>query len=163
MMKNIANGSVSEMKYNEFQIFAEMIKGYLLDCSKSVESTITIDEDLQNIKGGVSKHISINDIIKSCNSFYLKQFTEEYDKFYANKMNRVKIIDSLYDEIDSISKSKNQFVIRVGRWSQCEAMTYQPPFRKPKTDDDKSFGATRTVLNYDGEFVPLGWCKCTIK
>ena len=26
----------------------------------------------------------------------------------------------------------------------------------------KSYGKTRTVFDYDGQYIPLGWCKCTI-
>ena len=66
------------------------------------------------------------------------------------------------------NKNDNSFVIRVGRWSQVEFVTFGSDFRSPKTSPGKGgkpkgWGGTRTLFDYNGQYLPMGWCKCTIK
>lgn len=68
---------------------------------------------------------------------------------------KLELINKLFMEIKNITEkeSENSFIIRLGRWSQFEFVTLY--------DENHNFGASRTVLNYDGQYLPMGWCKCT--
>lgn len=172
MLRNIKtrrDGEVTED--NTSQIQAEAIKGYLMNGSTEAclkgEARFVFDRDLANLKE-ISKKITIQDIVKDCNEFYFDEFIKEYDKFYRNTAcSECDRITDLFKELKSIaenSQSKNEFIIRVGRWSQIEFVTYGQDFREPKTRKTGRhlpYGTTRTVFNDDGSYLPLGWCKCT--
>ncbi len=169
LIKNISqkNGDLKEIE--KLQIQTEAINGSLTGNTKKAESLLRINEDLQNIENGVSKKISIKDIIEACNDFYLNQFNDEYRKFYKEAYEKVDKILELSKILKAAVNEKNTFILRVGRWSQCEAVTFEEPFRAPKTSKDKrtgnpkSFGETRSVFNFDGQYIPMGWCKCTVE
>ncbi len=117
---------------------------------------------------GVSKKITKEEIIKSCNNFYLRTFEEDYKKFYKEAVDKVDSITQLYKELKDIASSQtNSFIIKVGRWSQVEYVTYGNDLRDPKTPKRKGkimpWGTTRWVFDNDGQYLPLGWCKCTIE
>ena len=160
----------------ETQIQAEVIKGELLGGSAVSELCISIDAKLQKAnfakrredKPEYIKTITFEDIHKSCNDFYMDEFKEEYDKFYKN------IYDGTEELIVKLKKrleeaiAKGQFIIRVGRWSQVEFVTYKEGFRKPETKKDRfgkplGYGGTRTLFDYDGKYVPMGWCVLSEK
>ena len=63
-------------------------------------------------------------------------------------------LKDLKNQIDRITKEENSFVIRLGRWSQFEFVTLY--------DENKKRGGTRTLFDYNGQYLPMGWCKCTI-
>lgn len=116
----------------------------------------------------MSKNISKAEIIKSCNDFYWQRFEEDYKKFYKNAVDKVDSITQLYKELKEIASSQtDSFILKVGRWSQVEYVTYGQDFRNPKTPARKGkimpYGTTRWLFNNDGEYLPLGWCKCTIE
>ena len=63
-------------------------------------------------------------------------------------------------------KEKNTFIVRVGRFSQLEFVTMEESFRAywdTKKKSIKQNGETRTVFDYDGQYIPLGWCKCKVE
>ena len=72
-----------------------------------------------------------------------------------------KIIDAIPDD------SENEFLLRIGHWSQVEFVTLEENFRNPKTPVRKGkvmpYGTSRIVLNYNGQYLPMGWCKCTVE
>ncbi len=158
------------------QIMAECLKGRLIKGTSESIGEFTIDEDLQKsvitnddpkktfIMG---KKISMDSIIDSCNFFFKSEFDSEYNAFYKDSINKTLYISSLKEEIEKITSSSNQFLIRVGRWSQVEFVTLEERLRYPKTPKgrdhrQKPYGTTRTLLDYNGDYVPMGWCKCTL-
>lgn len=145
------------------QIIAEVLKGSLMGSFKRAETTIVIDSDLQKTNQ-LSKKITMTDIIKSCNDFYKTQFDKEFEKFYENDFSEsCDKMDDLDKRIADIVKSNdNSFIIRVGRWSQVEFVTMGSDFRNPKTPTRK-WGGTRTLFDYNGQYLPMGWCKCTVE
>lgn len=174
MLKNIKtdrNGEVVED--NTSQIQAEAIKGYLMNGSSEAcltgEARFIFDRDLENSKV-FSKKITIQDIINDCNKFYFDEFIKEYDKFYKNtacsECDRITYLRKELKSIANNSQNENEFIIRVGRWSQVEFVTFCEGFRSPQTRKDRNgrplpYGKTRTVFNNDGLYLPFGWCKCT--
>ena len=173
-LKNIKTDRDGEVvEHNTSQILAEAIKGYFLrngtDANLVGEARFALDVDLAEEKA-VSKKITIQDIVNACNYFYWREFKTEYEKFYKNACgSECDAITKLHKELKAVAEDaqkQNEFIIRVGRWSQVEFVTFDENFRSPKTRRGKDgkplpYGKTRTVFNYDGLYLPLGWCKCS--
>lgn len=153
---NGESGCLSEK--NSTQVQAEVILGKIVSKESVSQSfNLAIDNDLQKSES-VSKRFSIKDIINECNYFYGENFKLEYEHFYKNSdSEKTELIDNLFMEIKNITEneSENSFIIRLGRWSQFEFVTLY--------DENHNFGTSRTVLNYDGQYLPMGWCKCTVE
>jgi CRISPR-associated protein Csm5 len=112
------------------------------------------------------KQITFEDIQKSCNSFFWKEFVDEYNKFYKNVNDgSEELIVELKNKLDEARNTKGTFIIRIGRWSQVEFVTFEGDFKKPETRVIKGrrldYGTTRTLFDYDGKYVPMGWCILT--
>ena len=173
-LKNIKTDRDGEVvEHNTSQILAEAIKGYFLrngtDANLAGEARFALDVDLAEEKA-VSKKITIQDIVNACNDFYWREFKTEYEKFYKNACgSECDAITKLHKELKAVAEDaqkQNEFIIRVGRWSQVEFVTFDENFRFPKTRRGKDgkplpYGKTRTVFNYDGLYLPLGWCRCS--
>ncbi|MGN0731770.1 MAG: type III-A CRISPR-associated RAMP protein Csm5 [Treponema sp.] len=149
------NGILSEK--NSTQIQAEIIMGKLISKESKPQSfSLIIDKDLQK-SGQLSKRFFIKDIINECNYFYGENFKIEYKRFYKNSDSlKTDLIENLCVEMNNITTKEKDtsFVIRLGKWSQFEFMTLY--------DDNHTYGTSRTVLNYNGQYLPMGWCKCTV-
>jgi len=144
----------------KMQILADVILGNCIEGRDfSGKTDFTLYENF-------SEHLDFNLIRKKCNEFYLREFGEEYKKFYINKNGEEYKIMKLLEKILMEQKSKeNSFIIRLGRWSQVEFVTFQTrkPFtRKGKDGKPLPFGKTRTVFSYSNCFIPMGWCVCSI-
>lgn len=176
MMKNISYDKANEelKAIDKLQMIAEMIQGTLIGGKASSEMISAIDEDLQHAvienekkSFAIDKHISMQEICAACNDFYLQEFNNEYEKFYKPCVDGVKIVNELRQILQTSVAMPHTFIIRIGRWSQVEFVTFEDNFRNPKTPVRKgkqqSYGGTRTVLDYNGEYVPMGWCRCTVK
>lgn len=173
-LNNVFFDSVTEeLETKSMQIFSELIPGRLLGYSPVSEFTIRINKNLQQKKNdyfSINEKISIKEIAKSCNYFFKRQFEVEYPKFYSKPVEHVSKICELKKIIDSIGmEDTNQFLIRLGRWSQVEYVTFCKDFRRPRvpvdrrTGKEKGYGKTRILLNFDDEYIPMGWCLCTLK
>lgn len=182
LLKNISSSN-DELIPLQLQLQAEILRGTLIGGSAKAYTHLIIDEGLQRAsiaenKGKknqafrFNKAISMGDIAKACNYFFMREFKNEYGAFYGDSDDRIAIIKKLKDELDKIDARKDTvsnaagyFMIRVGRWSQVEFVTLEEKFRRPKVPmkggKSRESGTTRTVFDYDGEYVPLGWCKCT--
>lgn len=164
MIKNISpdRRRTGELKAIEkLQIQAEAIKGFLMDSSRTAECSLRLNGDLVKVKDGVTKSIKIQDVINACNDFYWNEFVDEYNKFYKDATEKVAVVARLRKELQKITEKTNQFILRVGRWSQCESVTLEG--FSAKTGMPKKYGTTRTVMDYNGEYLPMGWCKCTVE
>lgn len=154
------------------QIQAEVIRGKLLGGNVSPELCISVNDKLQKAnlaqrrddKPKYLKNISLEDIHASCNWFYWREFEREYEKFYKNVSDgSEEMIVGLKNGLEKARDTPGQFIVRVGRWSQVEFVTLEENFRKPDTKKDRSgrplgSGKTRTLFDYDGKYVPMGWC-----
>lgn len=145
------------------QILAEAIKGFLLGAAEKAETALLIDTNLLSTHQ-IKKKISAKEIVQSCNEFFAEQFYNEFEKFYEDiSDNSCTLINKLEEILSDIkSKDSNTFMVRVGRWSQVEFVTMDSGFRNPKTSK-KKWGGTRTLFDYNGQYLPMGWCKCTIE
>lgn len=173
-LKNISQSNIS----TGMQIQAEIIRGLLIDGQAKTETSITIDVPLQRAKFSdckksfsfgtkTEKVISMSEIADICNDFFIHNFEDEYEKFYKNSTDSTAIIEKLKTVLHDAIDRKDTFIVRLGRWSQVEFLTFQESFRCPnvprRRNKPQEYGTSRTVLDYDGNYVPLGWCKCTYK
>lgn len=186
VLKNIKSSKGSEIykpteKAASMQIQAEVIKGRMTGSCESGETILRINSDLQLCNRPASRHgtqdrqdsvplrqitksISAEEIIAGCNTFYLTQLEKEYEKFYKESDDsEYASIPRLYKTLTEIARAdSDSFIMRVGRWSQVEFVTFGSDFRCPKVREGRGYGDTRTVFNYDGQYLPMGWCKCTL-
>jgi CRISPR-associated protein Csm5 len=174
LLKNVfcdKNGE-SLFSLDKLQIQAESIRGELLGGAAAAGTSITIDTDLQgaSFPGQPPSRIttvSMENIVEACNCFYWNEFDDEYKKFYRNIVDgTTDRVETLKKKLEAASKEKNQFILRLGRWSQVEFVTLDENFRKPDTKrkgKDMGWGNTRTVFSYNGQFVPMGWCIMTLQ
>ena len=166
LVKNISTLKNGELKAMEkLQIQVEAILGSIIGSDKISESVLRINEKLQNLNG-VSRRITADTIINFCNEFYIKQFEDEYEYFYKNAYDKVDLISKLRIILSNSIKEKNTFIVRVGRLSQLEFVPMEENFRAywdSKNKCLKQKGDTRTVFDYDGQYIPLGWCKCKVE
>ena len=175
LLKNIS-ASNDELIPLQLQLQAEVLRGTLIGGSAKAHTHLIIDEGLQRASIAenegkkdqafrFNKAISMGDIAAACNIFFWDEFDSEYKKFYKNAASGTDIIVNLRTQLDAASSTKGSFIVRVGRWSQIEFVTFEEAFRQPKVPmkggKSRESGTTRTVFDYDGEYVPLGWCKCT--
>jgi CRISPR-associated protein Csm5 len=178
ILKNISVGKFTGelAALEKLQIQAEVIKGALLGGKASADMTITVDGDLQKTPFAGRRNeeprklmaLSIKGIMAACNAFYLAAFLNEYRTFYQNSVDStVKSIVELKSLLEAAVEKENQCIIRVGRWIQVEFVTLDENLRKPKTPSIKGrqlgFGGTRIVFDYDGQYIPLGWCILKVK
>ena len=153
------------------QIQAEVLRGELLGGKAISELCISINEKLQKAPFPLKKDgqpkciktITFEDIQKSCNYFFLNEFHGEYEKFYKQVNDGTEeLILRLKNMLEKAVNTRGNFIIRVGRWSQVEFVTLEESFRKPETRIVKGkplgYGGTRTLFDYDGKYVPMGWC-----
>jgi len=153
------------------QLQAEVLRGTLLDGKAVSDIAVEINNNLQKtpINDKYMKTISFEDIRKGCNYFYWREFQKEYDNFYKDVSDGTEsLIVKLKSMLEKAVNTENQFILRVGRWSQVEFVTFEETFRKPETKKDKfgkplGYGATRTLFDYDGKYVPMGWCVLSEK
>lgn len=171
-------GSMKEIDLNETKdgitipskstICAEILKGKLLESSVVGKCRVDINDDL--LKRNGSKSFTIEDLKDACNYFFWREFFDlkgedlkpEWEKFFYGSVEKgFALIHQLRQELERIKESKDSFMIRVGRWSQVEYVTVEKALRYP--DAKKGYGKTRTLFDYNGQFVPLGWCECKIE
>jgi CRISPR-associated protein Csm5 len=165
LLKNISCDKSGESlsALDKLQIQAEAIRGELLEGTACAETTIALDRDLQGASG--ITQITMQELVTACNLFYWDEFQKEYKQFYQHVLDgSTDIIEQLRKKLEAAAQEKNQFMLRLGRWSQVEFVTLAT--RKPDTrrnGKDMGWGKTRTVFSYKGQFVPMGWCIMTIK
>jgi CRISPR-associated protein Csm5 len=152
-------------------IYVEALKGVLLNSENTGGGEITIKNELldnrimlEYNKSYILKrknYHSISVLTNYITQFYNNVFTDEYNKVQEGKMDdSIKAIyDQIANYIDTDMKNNNEILIRIGRWSHIEAVTIEN-FRRPF--NRRGSGKTRTLIQYNGGFYPMGWCAMKI-
>ncbi len=141
----------------------DVIRGKLMGCDSSFVGTLRIG----NVSD-IPHELSIENIIKDCNDFAKSMFDCEKEKIIdALKKRDNDYAFDRYAELERLIKKPlkdNEFLLRLGRFSQREFVTYSNNFRyvEKTKNEDRKWGSTRTMM-YDGsQYLPLGWCLCSI-
>lgn len=109
----------------------------------------------------INKPVKLKEIIAATHYYYQTALKNEEEKFYQGKR-ACEWVDKVF-AIDEEPRADSKTVIRVGRFSHLESMTFnhealrrpEPPTHR-KTREPKAWGTTRNLV--DG-FVPLGFIK----
>lgn len=101
--------------------------------------------------------VSLPDLVRHCNAFYSKRFTNEMGKFYLLphfKETREALRSA---EAKVMALGEDSMLLRIGHYSHVESVTVdnnQPYTRNGKDGTPMPFGTTRTLA--DGR-LPFGW------
>jgi len=159
---------IYKRKQNKIQkqhMFYEIITGELLGGDASGITHIKIDDDLLKAPGDGgyffrNQNLTISLIIQACNSFYKNILKCEEEKFYKNTFIPCGF-DTLKEKIENeIPDNKNICLLRLGRFSQIESITFPKDLRNPRTK--RGYGNTRTLALYNDTYYPIGWIKLEI-
>jgi len=140
---------------------AEVISGKLLGGDGEARLVLSFHQDLprtDNFKG--IRAFKAEELIKACNNFYLAAWANEYARFYEDDQGSRTVAGELNELIKDIRPEKNEFLLRIGRFSQVECVTVND-LRRPW--NKRGYGQSRTVFDRDGVLVPLGWTKARIE
>lgn len=161
----------SEKSPEGVNIYAEVLKGNLLGNNISETGEIAIHDKILNKRVQINENKSfyieereyhiISKLAEYINEFYKSVFIKEYTKVTNGTMNdSIKVIyDQIANYINTDMKNNNKILIRIGRWSHVEAVTIEN-FRRPF--NRRGYGKTRTLIQYNGGFYPMGWCAMKI-
>lgn len=121
------------------------------------------------LKEGMKNGLDVGKLISNCNKFYRGKFEEEYEMVIADLIAREG--DEYYDKYSELSRivkaprKEGEFLLRIGRYSQREFVTYGNDLRfvKSTKNCNPKWGATRTMMLDADSYIPLGWCLCNLK
>lgn len=137
-----------ENRFASINIRSEIIPGLLLGADNQFIGSIKLNSNKQYLK--------VSEIIKNCDDFYFEVFNEEYNRFFQGDpcfLDSLKKISELITQ-----KDEKSCLIRLGRYSQFEAVTMKPfRDRKDKKHISHKHGSTRMLVNYKGKYLPMGW------
>lgn len=122
-------------------------------------TTIALDDRL------INKHLfkitprSFQEIADRCNEFYETALNKEYELFYRDApdelYNGYKYIDDAFSNLNQ----DREFMVRLGRHSQIEYLT----FSTERAPGKKAFETkTRTLFKYKNMLLPMGWVRCAL-
>jgi CRISPR-associated protein Csm5 len=151
--KRLENNRLSDSS-KSWQMFYEVTNSLLSSFDYEDNMISDIGEirinDIINEKLNFYKKITLDDIKEACNSFYIEKAKNEFDKFFKNDGSYFSILLSNIQEI-----YKNQFILRLGKFSQFEFITLDNFNEiKPKVRE-----RSRNILE---DKFPLGWIKISI-
>lgn len=141
----------------------DVIRGSLLGSRSVFSGTLSLgDIDLPH-------KLNLENLVKDCNDFSSLMFKKEAEVLIDILREREKKLSfDLYDELAGIigsPRKENEFIIRMGRFSQREYVTYSNDLRyvdKETNPYDRKWGSTRTMMTDGKNLIPLGWCICTL-
>ena len=141
----------------------DVIRGSLLGSRSVFSGTLSLgDIDLPH-------KLNLENLVKDCNDFSSLMFKKEAEVLIDILREREKKLSfDLYDELAGIigsPRKENEFIIRMGRFSQREYVTYSNDMRyvdKETNPYDRKWGSTRTMMTDGKNLIPLGWCICTL-
>lgn len=146
-------------------LWVESLWGQFLGGKTKAAGEMTIDSGLlqQRALGAAQFFRSghkdlVSQLLQACHSFYSNVFETEYDRFYAGLApnNLTGLVQQLRKYISTkINPEQGEALIRVGRFSQIEAVTINQ-YRQPWNN---KWGNSRMLGLLNGSYFPLGWAK----
>lgn len=136
------------------QILSEVTYGSLIGKPVRFELEISIDRKvLSHQDSGISnihKGITIETLLKSCDSFYKDALKEERDKFLKNAIGGEEI-GKVYQQI--LDNTKNEYLFRLGWGSGLISMTISEDLRTG------NYGRSKHLIN---NTLPMGFIKLSL-
>lgn len=151
-VKNVSKKRGGILQSNNMQIICETTHSSLTGKPVEFETEMSFDEGLFSTRF-LSKTLTKEQIVKSCNDFYRDKMSKEHEKFYKNSE-----VEQCSIQLLNIPLDGNTFLIRLGRFSGVECVTLDD-YRNPKPPGNKTtWGTTRNLA--EGKY-PMGWVKVT--
>ena len=152
-VKNVSKGRKPGLQFNDIQIICEVSNSSISGRTVEFETTIYFDEELFATKY-LSKTLNIEQLIKSCNTFYEAKMEYEHKKFYQTSQ-----VENFSTQLLNTKLDERSFVIRLGRFSGVESVTLDN-YRNPKPPGGK--GVWGTSRNLAEGLYPMGWVKVKV-
>ncbi len=153
-VKNVSRRNEGDLQSNNIQIICEVSNSLITGTTVNFETDISFDDALFSTNF-LSKKITIEQVIESCNSFYKDKLEDEHQKFYKNT--EAEQFSTML--IDNAKTDKDSFIIRLGRFSGVESVTIDN-YRNPRPPGNKStWGTTRNIAEMK---YPMGWVRVTV-
>lgn len=111
----------------------------------------------------IKDKLNFEEIIESCNKHYLPLFKSQFD-YQTDEFTRKSLSDNFVKKYENFTPSKNQFLLKVGKYSGARAVTVdgirkikimQGKNKQPRYDDEET---TFWSINN----LPFGWLLCEI-
>lgn len=142
-----------------------ILKRIAADPEKSAEfERLSSGGDMKALADFFHENAKKDDINYSCHCTmeFLKIWEANKDK---DPLQNGRFVEQMYrqDMAPVIPGSSLKGAVRT---AVLKFVTFDENFRSPKTRKGKDgkplpYGKTRTVFNYDGLYLPFGWCKCS--
>lgn len=136
----------------KMKIFAELIeKGVEVDVE------VRLDSRYFEFPRKIGKRFSFKDIVAGCKSFYGKVLTHEKRAFFSEFDKNIEgsRVSSLYDEFQKLNAKPNSFLIRIGKHSGRNSLSFN--LHNKKGVEPRS----RKLIVQNGEYWPVGWVILT--
>ena len=152
-VRNISKKNGGVLQSNDIQIICEVSHSSITGKSVEFETEMFFDEVLFSTHF-LSKILTNEQIVKSCNNFYRDKMSKEHEKFY-----KYSGVEKCSMQLLNTPLDENSFLLRMGRFSGVESVTLDN-YRNPKPPGNKTaWGTTRNLV--EGRY-PMGWVKVTI-
>lgn len=151
-VKNLSKKG-NALQTNEMQMICEVLHSLVTGTPIEFETSISFDDYLFSLNF-LSKKLTMEMIVRSCNAFYRDKVEKEHDKFYKGTS-----LEGWSSQLLSTMVDENSFLLRIGRYSGVESVTFDN-YRKPKPPGKKGvWGTSRNLA--EGKY-PMGWVKVSI-
>lgn len=157
VIRNVINASKKRgesLRANDIQIICEVMHSEITGHAVSFETEISFDEQLYSTRY-LSKSLDMENIIKSCASFYRDKLEQENIKYYKNSD-----VEPISKQLLDTALDKTSFILRVGRFSGVESVTLDR-YRNPRPPGNKS--AWGTSRNLAEGLYPMGWLRVEVQ
>jgi hypothetical protein len=96
-------------------------------------------------------------LVKASYNFFATALNNEDEKYYRNNKAASDAVQMVFDAIEE--DSSEETLLRIGRFSHLESMTFSGDFRQPSEKTHKrGWGKTRNLVNGN---IPMGIVKLT--
>lgn len=151
-IKNVSKEG-NTLRTNGMQIICEVSHSFITGKPIEFETSIAFDDSLFSMNF-LSKTLTKDMIVRSCNAFYRDKMEKEYEKFYKGTN-----CEGISSQLLSTTFNENSFLLRLGRYSGVESVTLDN-YRKPKPHGNKAIWGTSRNLA-EGKY-PMGWMKVSV-
>ncbi len=150
---NVSRKKGSDLKLNSIQNICEVTNSAITGKAVEFTTELSFDDDLFGTKF-LSRSLTIEELIKSCNEFYKEKMKYEHNKFFKNSE-----VEKISEQLLGTIEGENTFLMRFGRFSGVESVTLDK-YRNPRPPGNKSvWGKSRNLVE---GLYPMGWIKVMV-
>lgn len=111
----------------------------------------------------IKEKLSFEEIMQSCNNHYLPLFKSQFD-FTSDEFTRKSLSDNFIKKYENFTPSKNQFLLKVGKYSGARAVTVDGirniKIMQGRNKPEKY--STQETTFWSTNKLPFGWLLCEL-